>query len=249
MAKGLRPVVPLLVLLLAAPLNALLIAAAPCRRRATSIRCSADLPAIPTTSLDAIQAVHTVCEGLRLNDDPKADAGVERLYEFLTPMGRVAIAPPPPVSGLQGGVTLEYFLEDAASPALGALIFSAGFTIIGEPKLSPAGTAHGALAYVLVEVGNSPLEDESDAKRGLTAMLRAPDSWLEDVLSAVRDGTELPAAPPEAQIKDRFEFALEQNRRPPLQDCWLIKEIRSLKRSKLQILNDGGEEFEGEDTG
>ena len=42
---------------------------------------------------------------------------------------------------------------------------------------------------------------------------------------------------------------MEQERRPPYQGCWLIKEFRSMTLTKLQILNQGGEEFEGEDTG
>jgi len=36
-------------------------------------------------------------------------------------------------------------------------------------------------------------------------------------------------------------------RRPPHIDCWLIKELLSLQKTKLQLLNEGGEEFEGQD--
>ena len=245
-----RVATTLAALLLAADVDALVIAPSTYRRRTSTIHSSAavtELPLEPTDTLDAKQAVWTVCEGLRLNDDPKPDAGVERLYNYLTPMGRVAIAPPPPRSGLQGGVTLEYFLEEGASAALGALIFCSGFSILEEPRISPSGPARGALAYLMIEVGNSPLEDASDANRALRAMVRAPDAFLEEVLTSVREGTELPAAPPEAQIKDRFEVALEQERRPPHQGCWFIKEILPMKKTKWQALNEGGEEFEGED--
>jgi hypothetical protein len=77
----------------------------------------------------------------------------------------------------------------------------------------------------------------------------ADDSFLESVLTAVREGGELPQAPLETQIKTRFWFSMEEERRPPNQGCWFIKEILPIKKSLFQQLNDGGEEFEGEDTG
>ena len=42
---------------------------------------------------------------------------------------------------------------------------------------------------------------------------------------------------------------LEQERRPPNQDCWFIKELLPLQKTVFQELNEGGEEFEGSDTG
>ena len=77
----------------------------------------------------------------------------------------------------------------------------------------------------------------------------ADDSFLESVLTAVREGGELPQAPLETQIKTRFWFSMEEERSPPNQGCWFIKEILPIKKSLFQQLNDGGEEFEGEDTG
>ena len=103
-----------------------------------------------------------------MNDTPQQDAGITRLYHFLTPMGRVAIAPPPPRSGLQGGVTLEGFMEDAGSAALGSLLFCQSIELIGEPVISPGSMTRGQLAQQLIEVGNSPLEssDETAASSG-----------------------------------------------------------------------------------
>ena len=81
-------------------------------------------------------------------------------------------------------------------------------------------------------------------------LFAAPDSFLEEVQAVVRSGsTDLPVPPVENQIKTRFWFSLEQERRPPLAGCWLLKEILPLKKTVFQALNEGGEEFEGEDTG
>jgi len=208
----------------------------------------ASLPMEPATELglDAMDTVRVVCEGLQYNDE--TDSGVKRLYNFLTPAGRVALAPPPPKSGLQGGVTLEYFVEEAASAALGSLIFCCSVELVGEARVSPGSQARGKLAYQMIEVGNSPLEDGSDEHASLSALVAAPDEFLAQCIAAARDGHELPPAPATAQIKDRFWVSLEQERRPPLQDCWRIKELLPLKKSKWQELNEGGEEFEGDDT-
>ena len=42
---------------------------------------------------------------------------------------------------------------------------------------------------------------------------------------------------------------LEQERRPPHAGCWFLKEMLPLQLSEFQRLNEGGEEFEGADTG
>lgn len=207
-------------------------------------------PMEPNDSLSESDVVQLICEGLRQNDTPRTDAGIERLFHFTTPMGRVAIAPPPPRAGLQGGVTLEYFLENAASKALGSLCFCNSFKLIGTPQITPPSQARGSLATVLVEVGNSPLEDESNVRASLKALLKAPDDFLAAVLEAERTGQSMPdEVPDEALVKSRFWFSLEQQRRPPQLGCWLLKEMLPVEKTKFQELNDGGEEFEGDDSG
>ena len=99
------------------------------------------------------------------------------------------------------------------------------------------------------QVGNSPLEDGLEPERQLEALVNAPDDFLAALLAAVKAGDDLPEAPPAAQILDRFWVQLEQERRPPLQDCWLVKEFMPLAKTKWQQLCEGGEEFEGDDTG
>ena len=77
----------------------------------------------------------------------------------------------------------------------------------------------------------------------------APDEYLEGVLQAVRTGDDLPVPPEEFLMKERFWFSLEQERRPPHAGCWFLKEMLPLQLSEFQRLNEGGEEFEGADTG
>ena len=140
-------------------------------------------------------------------------------------------------------------MENAACAALGALTFCSSFKLIGDPVITPATNFRGELCTQMVEVGNSPVEDDSDPAAALKALASAPDEFLDAVLRAQREGTALPEAPESAQIKSRFWFSLEQERRPPLQGCWLLKEMLPIKKSVFQELNEGGEEFEGDDPG
>ena len=63
-----------------------------------------------------------------------------------------------------------------------------------------------------------------------------------------RNGSPMPMAPAQLLVKSRFWVQLEQERRPPLQGCWLIKEFLPLKQTEFQRLASMGEEFEGEDV-
>ena len=40
-----------------------------------------------------------------------------------------------------------------------------------------------------------------------------------------------------------------QERRPPYEGCWLLKELFHMQQTKFQALNEGGEEFAGDDSG
>jgi hypothetical protein len=52
------------------------------------------LPMQPTPELSAPEVVEVICRGLQHNDYPEPDAGIVRLYNFMTPQGRVSLAPP-----------------------------------------------------------------------------------------------------------------------------------------------------------
>ena len=109
----------------------------------------------PELEWDAAQTLETVCLGLQHNNYPEEDAGLVRLYHYLHPRGRVDIAPPPPKAGLQGFVSLEDFMRDAAHPALGSLLMCSNFKLIGELTVTPPGQARGAFATQMIEVHNN----------------------------------------------------------------------------------------------
>ena len=222
------------------------------RPRAPRIRACAALPLEPVPELDVTGTINAICRGLQENDVGGIDTGVSRLYNFLTPMGRVALAPPPPKNGLQGGVTLEDFLRDAASPALGSLIECSDYKLVGEQVISPGNDqgTRGALATQLVEVVNDPLDVcgiGADATVCLKAMAKAPEDFLAAFLAATREGRDPPPTPPSMMQRDTFYFSLEQERRPPYIGCWLLKEMMPTKTTKLQQLAALGEEFDGDD--
>mmetsp|Transcript_22582 Transcript_22582/g.67352 ORF Transcript_22582/g.67352 Transcript_22582/m.67352 type:complete len:238 (-) Transcript_22582:176-889(-) len=203
------------------------------------------LPMQPDASLDVSEAVRVMCTGLEFNGFPHADAGVERLFHWMTPQGRVKLAPPPPRHGTQTGVELDYFLEHAGGAALGALLLCSRYQLVGAPRVMPATNAHGKLATVMVDVYNEP------ADLALTAALDRPAS-CGAMLDAQRDGAPLTDAilPPVSAMRrrSRFIFSLEQQRRPPHIGAWLLKEAMPMDKTPLQRYAELGEEFEGPDT-
>ena len=60
------------------------------RPRAPRISACAALPLEPVPELDVTGTINAICRGLQENDVGGIDTGVSRLYNFLTPMGRVA---------------------------------------------------------------------------------------------------------------------------------------------------------------
>jgi len=211
-----------------------------------------ELPMEPVPELGPAEACRVVCTGLQRNDDPTPDAGITRLYNWMTGPGRVSVAPPPPSSGLQGKVTLDFFLAEAAGPSIGCLMDCTRFELAGEPTIIAGTQMRGGLATQMIHVFNdAPDVDPEEA--ALAAMIDAPDAYLEAVLAAARERRPPPLVPPSAGKSEippfsRFLFSLEQERRPPYGGCWLLKEMFHMKRTKFETLNEGGEEFEGPDT-
>ena len=120
-------------------------------------------PMEPTADLDAAQVTKGVCEGLMHNDD--IDTGMIRLFNFLTPAGRMLLAPPKREArgGIVGGVTLEDFLSTAGSPAVGALDRCKSVTLLGEVEVIPGSMTRGAIGQQLIEVSNFGEDGQPDA--------------------------------------------------------------------------------------
>ena len=101
----------------------------------------------PTPELGPAEVCKVVCAGMKHINDPFPDAGITRLYNWMTAQGRVSLAPPPPKSGLQGGVTLEYFLEEAAGPAIGTFMECAHPLNQPRPRHPPSARPHAACVW------------------------------------------------------------------------------------------------------
>ena len=211
--------------------------------------CGGMLPMEPSPELDAAQSVYMVCLGLQQGG--RSDEALERLFNFLTPQGRVAIAPPPAVKGRQGGVKLANFVADADHLTIAVLTTCEKFELVGEPVISPGSVARGRLAQQMVHVWSDPLCDggRTNPEAALKALIAASDKDIVPILEAKGRGTPRPPTPQSMLRLDRFVISLDEQRRPPLQGCWLIKELFPMAKTALQELNMGGEEFEGADTG
>ena len=116
------------------------------RRRLSAPRACA-MPMEPTPELGPAEVCKVVCAGMKHINDPFPDAGITRLYNWMTAQGRVSLAPPPPKSGLQGGVTLEYFLEEAAGPAIGTFMECAHPLNQPRPRHPPSARPHAACVW------------------------------------------------------------------------------------------------------
>ena len=68
----------------------------------------------------------------------------------------------------------------------------------------------------------------------------------QEILAQLSAKPAVQGAPAAIELKRRFWVQLEQQRRPPQQGCWFIKEMMPLEKSQLQKLIAAGEEFEGD---
>ena len=96
------------------------------------------------------------------NDE--SDTGMVRLFNFLTPAGRMLLAPPARETGggIVGGVTLDDFLSKAGSQAIGALDRCKSVSLMGETELIPGSQTRGAMGQQLIEVTNFGNDGQPD---------------------------------------------------------------------------------------
>ena len=144
----------------AAHVDTLLLGRQPaCRaQRRHDVLTACALPMEPIPDLAPDEVCRIVCTGLQRNNEPAPDTGIVRLYNWMTGPGRVSLAPPPPENGMQGKVSLEFFLAEAAGPAIGSLMDCTRFQLVGESTITPGTQTRGGLATQVVEVtGGLPL--------------------------------------------------------------------------------------------
>ena len=171
------------------------------------------LPSGPSPSLDAEFIVSLICFGLQHLDTPDPDRGLERLFYFATSECRAAL------TARRGIEELDRFVGHANSQALQPLLRCSDFDV-GEPILIPGTPTRGAITTFVVTVWDktTPFRHHS----GFERQANLEDCWLAEAGTSPSDRTEL------------VRFTLQQERRPPLQGCWMVKEILPLR---LQFLD------------
>jgi len=160
-----------------------------------------NLPTQPSPKLSAESVAVTCARSLQWVDHPTENDGLRRCFPFFSWECRKV------VTARQGGDTVERFCEyGLLSPALQP--FMGAYRIdIGNVTLTPAlPPTRGALASFPIIIQGAPV-----------LALQHPSGMN-------RTGV---AAPPET----RMVMRLEQQRRPPLQDCWLVREVLDIRHA------------------
>jgi hypothetical protein len=176
------------------------------------------LPGGPSIDLKPEDVVLACCRGLQHPDVPTANCGLERLFHFTTYECRASLTGRRGSSGGNGceadcAAHIDNFVREGAdslslSRSLFPLIHCPAFSV-GEPTCIEATQTRGAIASMVVAVRNA---EAFRHPSGYAKGEQAAES-LYAASSTDTEGNEL------------VRFTLQQERRPPLQDCWLVKEI------------------------
>jgi len=157
----------------------------------------------PNPDLTAETVAQIVVRSLQLVDYPHPLAGLERCFDFFTFDCRKA------VTGRQGGTSVERFCEyGLLAPALQPFMGAQSVDLdTAAATYTPAQPPHrGALASLGVTLTGSSL-------------LR-----LQHASGLPRWGGVTAEAP-----RRHMVLRLEQQRRPPLRDCWLVREVLDVR--------------------
>jgi hypothetical protein len=158
-------------------------------------------PTEPYPEFDAHQVATMICRSLQFVDHPNESAGLERCFSFFTHGCRAV------VTARQGAKTVERFVE------YGRL----------APALQPF------MGATRVEIGEATYTEAKPPLRGAIVsfpivILGAPILSLNHQSGMRRSGV---AAPPITKMVLR----LESQRRPPNQNCWMVREILDVRHA------------------
>uniref|UniRef100_A0A7S1Z2H3 Tim44-like domain-containing protein n=1 Tax=Trieres chinensis TaxID=1514140 RepID=A0A7S1Z2H3_TRICV len=160
-----------------------------------------NFPSKPDPSISPELVAVSCCRSLQFVDHPSPDDGLRRIFPFFTWECRKA------VTARRGGDVLERFVEHGSlSPALQPFMGATRIEV-GEGTLTPKTQTRGDLVSFPVKV------------HGAAVLAFQHSSGL------IRDrvGEEPP-------ITDMV-MRLEQQRRPPMQGCWLVREVLDVRHA------------------
>jgi hypothetical protein len=169
------------------------------------------IPTEPNPELTAETVTVACCRSLQWVDYPSKSAGLIRCYDFFTFECRKA------VTARQGGGSPERFCQyGLLSPALQPF-YGASRIEIGNATYTPAQPPlRGALASFPILIQGAPV-----------LALQHPSGM---------DRQGVSSAPPITHMVIR----LEQQRRPPQQGCWLVREVLDVRHAFAGDLGNAG---------
>lgn len=174
----------------------------------------------PHPSLSAVDVVTACMDTLLAHStalSSAAAAGLEVCFHFSSDRCRAAM-----------GGSLDAFNVYAQNPTFAHLVHCASWRIVAVGPVIPAATHRGAMQTVLVDVVAVNRRDEEAA-----STIRNRDRPL--AAAPGGDGSPSPAVSAAVDSR-RFLWTLQQERRPPLQGCWIIHEVLYTKNAWQQTL-------------
>jgi hypothetical protein len=159
-------------------------------------------PAEPSPDIDPEAVALTCCRSLQWVDYPTKMAGLKRCFDFFTFECRKT------VTARQGGQTVERFIE------YGVL----------SPALQPF------MGATRVEIGNVTLTPAQPPLRGALASFPVVITGAAILSVQYPSGIERSGITSQLPVT-HMVMRLEQQRRPPGQGCWLVKEVLDVRHA------------------
>lgn len=164
-------------------------------------RAVSNFPEMPSPDIEPEDVLQSCLRSLQFVDHPTPSEGLKRCFPFFTWMCRKV------VTARQGGDTVERFMQyGELSPALQPFMGATRIEV-GDGTFTSGSNTRGDLMSYLVTI------------HGSTA------NCLQHSSGFVKDG--ISSTPPVTNIVVR----LERNRRPPMQGCWLIREVMDVNQA------------------
>jgi hypothetical protein len=178
-----------------------------------------DLLPNPNPTFQAIDVV-TACMDTFVQNQYDTKIGLDVCYAFSNDRCRAAI-----------GSNINEFYQYATNPTFAYLTSCISYSIISTGPIIN-GTAHrGSMQTVLMEVIPSIITTSMTTTIPKTRKLLSSTININDDMSSLAQ-----KVPATSSTGRRFLWTLQQERRPPLQNCWMIHEVLYTKNAFQQTM-------------